>query len=153
MGKELYDGHLCVRRKPLSQPNLRKADEEETSGAVSSVPFLPHQLRRGGMCPGAQLGRDRGPRPRGPPVCPARGQPPAPVSWPVLKGGAAEVRPWDSPPVCSGAGLAPACVSRPRERGQGEQFCLVPASKARGSDARAGAGLKEVFLTTLSGAH
>lgn len=84
---------------------------------------------------------------------PVRGQTPAPMSRPVLKDGAAAARPWDGPPVCPSVGLAP-CMREPAAGTRpGEQFCLVPASKARGSDARAGAGLKEAFLTTLSGAH
>lgn len=60
----------------------------------------------------------------------------------------------DQPP----AGWEPACPDRagqPRPAvgmRLGEQFCLVPVSKAR-VRREDGAGLKEVFLTTLSGDH
>lgn len=64
------------------------------------------------MCPGAQLGRDRGPRPHGPPICSCAGPAPCTVSRPVLKGGAAVARPWDGAPVCSSAGVAP-CMCEP----------------------------------------
>lgn len=94
------------------------------------------------MCPGAQLGWDRGPRPRspGPPVC---SQPTCLLSLE-----------WDQPP----ARWEPACPDRagqPRPAvgmRLGEQFCLVPVSKAR-VRRKDGAGLKEAFLTTLSGDH